>query len=73
MGPQTDAPMRLDWGKESHQNWGLNQALVKERIFYDLMTHGGNSGSPVFGRGGKVKGIHVEGGRPGTGLGANKA
>lgn len=56
-GPETGAPMRLDWGKESHQNWGLDQALVKERILYDLMTLGGNSGSPVFGRGGKVKGI----------------
>ena len=79
-GPGNDAPMRFDWGKEriveSHQqrvSWGIEEAVVKERILYDLVTLGGNSGSPVFGRGGKVKGIHIQGGGPGTGPGVNKA
>ena len=69
--------VRLDWGKkrivESNQSWGIEEAAKKERILYDLQTLGGNSGSPVLGRGGKVKGIHIQGGGPGTGDGVNKA
>ena len=62
-----DAPLRFDWGNEAlYQN-------EAERIRYDLTTLGGNSGSPVFGKGGKVKGIHVEGGGPGTGSDMNRA
>ena len=72
-----DAPMRFDWGKEevadNHRGWNVDDARKKERILYDLTTVGGNSGSPVFGRGGKVKGIHVEGGGPGSGTDVNKA
>ena len=69
-----------DWGNEriveKNQSWGIHDSVVKERILYDLKTRGGHSGSPVLGRGGKVKGIHVEGGgpgKPGTRDGVNKA
>ena len=73
-----DAPLRIDNGPEvvadNDRKCGVtDEALRNERILYDLKTFQGNSGSPVFGKGLKVKGIHVNGGGPGSGLNYNKA
>ena len=40
----------------------------RTRIVYDMKTLPGNSGSPVLGRGGKVKAIHVAGDETADGL-----
>merc|ERR1711962_723879 len=48
-------PLRLSYGKE------VDQAKTKTGSFlhFNYDSLGGNSGSPVFGRGYKIKGIHV--------------
>jgi len=52
----TEHPMIFSWGNEQ-------ESPNTKRIYYDLDTEGGNSGSPVTGKKNyTVRGIHVQGG-----------
>ena len=70
--PATDEeppPLRVSFGAEKY----VGNTDPEHHIFYNVDTLGGNSGSPVFGRGSdggsyEVKAIHIRGDYKGNGL-----